>query len=53
VRSWMVGPRGICDMEAFGGNNRDSIQTPFRDLIGDSSTPDVPFPDRYSHYAAL
>jgi hypothetical protein len=32
----MVGPRGICDMEAFGGNNRDSIQTPFRDLIGDS-----------------
>jgi hypothetical protein len=40
-------------MEAFGGNSPDSIETPFRDLIGDSMTPDVIFPDRYSHYAAL
>ena len=29
-------------MEAFGGNIRDSIETPFRDLIGDSVTPNVP-----------
>jgi hypothetical protein len=33
----------ICDMEAFGGNIRDSIQTPFRDLTGDSASPDLPF----------
>ena len=32
----------ICDfwqgLETFGGNGRDSIETPFRDLIGDSIT---------------
>src|SRR4051812_36457894 len=49
----MVGPREICDMEAFGGTIRDSIDTTFRDLIGDSVTPNVPVLHRYSHYAAL
>jgi hypothetical protein len=43
----------ICDMEAFGGNIRDSIETPFRDLIGDSVTPNVAVLHWYSHYAAL
>ncbi len=32
----------MCDMEAVGGSIRDSIETPFRDLIGDSVTPNVP-----------
>jgi hypothetical protein len=41
------------DSETFGGSGRVSIETPFRDLIGDSIAPAVPFPDRYSHYAAL
>jgi hypothetical protein len=27
-------------MEAFAGNVQDSIETPFRDLIGDSQNPD-------------
>jgi hypothetical protein len=49
----MVGSPEICDMEAFGGNVRDSIDTDFKDLIGDSINPDVPFPERYSRYAAL
>jgi hypothetical protein len=43
----------ISDTEGFGGNIRDSIETPFRDLIGDSVTSDVPFQYWYSHYAAL
>jgi len=30
-------------MEAFAGNGRDSIETPFRDLMGDSLTPDITF----------
>src|SRR5262249_31392879 len=49
----MVGPREIGRLQAFGGSRRDSIETPFRDLIGDSHPDVIAFPDGYSHYAAL
>src|SRR5450631_2109195 len=43
----------ICDMEAVGGSGRDSIETAFRNLTGDSEAWRLRCPDRYSHYAAL
>jgi hypothetical protein len=40
-------------MEARGGSGWYSIESPFRNLTGDSCRWMLGFPDRYSHYAAL
>src|ERR1700754_197812 len=53
MRAVMVGPRGIGGSQSFGGRRRDSIETPFGDLIGDSRPDVIAFLVRYSHYAAL
>src|SRR6202035_5606214 len=43
----------IGDIEVRGGGGRDSIETAFRNLTGDSEAWMLCCPDRYSHYAAL